>query len=293
MGDIKRFRKKYTTPSHPWNATRILLEKSIARKYGVGNKKEIWKMESALKGFKDQAKSLLTRTDDQANKERTQMIARIVRLGLVGKDAGVDDILGLQLKDIMDRRLQTIVLKRRLARSIKHARQLITHEHITVGGKKVTSPSYLVLAEEEKSIGYSADSAFMRQDHPEGYDEEVAQRRYQRQAAKAHRKGEQVDEIVMFDASDVEDPEEVKHAAAPVPSEGLSGETKPIEPESAQVKPEKKAAKAKKAEPKAEKSAPEPQKQASKEKAEEKPKQKVEKTPEPEKNAEPETAAKE
>ncbi len=204
MGDIKRLRKKYTTPGHPWNATRIKLERAIMKKYGVANKTEIWKMESVLKGFKDQAKSLLTRMDEQAEKERQQMTDRIIRLGLVSKSAGVDDILGLQLKDIMDRRLQTLVLKKRMARSIKHARQLITHEHILVGDRKVTSPSYLVLAQEESTVSFAPDSPFMRDDHPEAYDDEIMRKKL---SGKKKDKKEDDQEIIVFE--DVEDPEEV------------------------------------------------------------------------------------
>jgi len=207
MGDIKRFKKKYTTPSHPWNATRIKLERDIKRKYGVANKAEIWKMESFLKSFKDQAKGLLTRIDEQANKEREQMIARMTRLGLIKKDSTVDDVLGLQLKDIMNRRLQTIVLKRRLARSIKHARQLITHQHIMVGDRKVTSPSYIVLAEEEAIVGYAPDSAFTRSDHPEAFDEEIMKKKL---AGKKRDKTTREENIVVFDEEGLEDPEEKK-----------------------------------------------------------------------------------
>ena len=207
MGDIKRFKKKYTTPMHPWNATRIALERDIKSKYGVANKKEIWKMESTLKSFKDQAKQLLTRTDAQAAKEREQMLGRMASLGLVKGSGGVDDILSLQLRDIMNRRLQTIVLKRRMARSIKHARQLIVHEHVTVGGKKITSPSYLVPIADESSLSYSADSPFLQAEHAEAFSEELMARKQQKQRAKDKKHGRS-DEIVMFE--NVEDPEEAK-----------------------------------------------------------------------------------
>jgi small subunit ribosomal protein S4 len=207
MGDIKRFKKKYTTPMHPWNATRIKLEGEIKNRYGVGNKKEIWKMESTLKAFKDQAKNLLTRTDNQAEKEREQMRQRMVRLGLVKAASGMDDIMGLQLRDIMNRRLQTIVLRKRLARSVRHARQLIVHEHISVGGKKITSPSYLVLLDEEPTISYASDSAMMRSDHPEAFSEELMQRKQQKQRAKDKKHGLKSDEIVVFDEAGLDDPE--------------------------------------------------------------------------------------
>jgi len=207
MGDIKRFKKKYTTPMHPWNATRIMLERDIKSKYGVANKKEIWKMESTLKSFKDQAKQLLTRTDAQATKEREQMRARMVSLALVKSGSGLDDILGLQLRDIMNRRLQTLVLRKRMARSIRHARQLIVHEHVVVGGKKITSPSYLVLLSEESSIGFAPDSAMMQSDHAEAFSEELMQRKQQKQRAKDKKRGVKTDEIVVFDEAALEDPE--------------------------------------------------------------------------------------
>lgn len=208
MGDIKRFKKKYTTPMHPWNATRIQLERDIKSKYGVANKKEIWKMESTLKAFKDQAKRLLTREDAQAAKEREQMQHRMASLGLIKSSSGVDDILGLQLRDIMNRRLQTIVLRKRMARSIKHARQLIVHEHISVGNKKITSPSYLVPLGEESSISYAADSPYMQSDHAEAFSEELMQRKQQKARAKDKRRGAKTEEIVVFDENALEDPEE-------------------------------------------------------------------------------------
>jgi len=192
---------------HPWNATRIQLEADIKAKFGVANKREIWKMESTLKGFKDQAKSLLTRTDSQAAKEREQMQGRMVRLGLVKTGSGMDDILSLQLRDIMNRRLQTMVFRKRMARSIRHSRQLIVHEHITVGGKKITSPSYLVLMEEEGTISYSADSPYMQSEHPESFSEELLTRKQQRQRAKDKKRGTKGEEIVMFDETQLDDPE--------------------------------------------------------------------------------------
>ncbi len=206
MGDIKRFKKKYTTPMHPWNATRIGLERDIKRKYGVATKQEIWKMDSKLKSFKDQAKVLLTRSDAQADKEREQMRLRMVTLGLIKAASGMDDILSLQLRDIMNRRLQTLVYKRRMARSIKHARQLIVHEHITINGTKVTSPSHLVIVSEESSISFAPDSSFMQADHPEAFNEEVMQHKQQKLRAKDKNKT-RTDEIVVFDVNTLQDPE--------------------------------------------------------------------------------------
>ena len=67
----------------------------------------------------------------------------------------------------MERRLQTIVMKKGLARTIKQARQMITHKHIIVGNKVIPSPSYLVTVDDESRILYSPRSKFNDVEHPE------------------------------------------------------------------------------------------------------------------------------
>ena len=86
---------------------------------------------------------------------------------LLSENAVLEDILGLSMKDLCERRIQTVVLKKNLARSIKQARQFITHEHILVGDRKITSPSYLVNDAEELMIKFSDSSSLVSEDHPE------------------------------------------------------------------------------------------------------------------------------
>ncbi len=52
----------------------------------------------------------------------------------------------------MERRLQSLVHRKGLAKSPKQARQLVVHGHIRVGGRRITSPSYLVPVEQEETI---------------------------------------------------------------------------------------------------------------------------------------------
>src|SRR3989338_3050432 len=167
MGDPKKIRKKYTPPSHPWQKARIDAEKVVVRQYGVKNKKEIWKMNAVLRSFTSQAKTLIVATTAQAMTEKQNLIKKLQRYGFVGADATVDQILGLTLNDIMNRRLQTIVVKKGLAGTTRQARQMIAHKHIAVGEKKISSPSYLVTLEEEGVITYATSSNFARDDHAE------------------------------------------------------------------------------------------------------------------------------
>lgn len=62
--------------------------------------------------------------------------------------------------------MQTIVFRKGLARTGFQARQLITHGHVSIDGRRVTIPGYIVPKEEEPKIAYSIDSDLAKQEHP-------------------------------------------------------------------------------------------------------------------------------
>jgi len=167
MGDPKHPKKKYETAVHPWQKARIVEEKKLKKDYGMVNKKEIWKMGTILKKAKDQVKKLTPLTSVQADKERQQLHKRLVAYGLLKPDQDVGFTLALEIKDVLERRLQTIVVRKGLARSMVQARQFITHGHLMVSGHKTTAPSYLVRVEEEASIQFLPGSQLAAEDHPE------------------------------------------------------------------------------------------------------------------------------
>jgi small subunit ribosomal protein S4 len=131
---------------------RIEREKKLVKKYGLKNGKELWKVESLLRTFRRRARKLLTLKTEQAEIEKKQLLDRLSTLNVLKKSAGIDDVLVMKIEDILERRLQTIVQKTGLANTPKQARQFIVHGLITIGGNKVTSPSYLVKRNEEKDI---------------------------------------------------------------------------------------------------------------------------------------------
>ncbi|MBI2175955.1 30S ribosomal protein S4 [Candidatus Woesearchaeota archaeon] len=167
MGDTRRFDKSFARPFKPWDDTRIDEEKKLLKDYGLKNKREIWKAESLLRRFKAQAKKLIATRGKQAELEKQQLLTRLKSLGLTTETADLDTVLGLTIKNVLDRRLQTVVHNRKLARSIGQARQFIVHEHINVSGKKIGVPSYLVRKEEEEAVTFSPESAIASEMHPE------------------------------------------------------------------------------------------------------------------------------
>jgi len=167
MGDPKFSRKKYATPSHPWQKARIERETTLKKKYGLKNRKEIWKSETILRGFRSQARLLLARSgEEQAEKEKQQVLNRVINFGLLPLDSTLDDILALDVERVISRRLQTLVYLRGLSSTTRQARQLIIHGHISVGGRKVRVPSYMVRKNEEDTIAYSQLSPLNEEEHP-------------------------------------------------------------------------------------------------------------------------------
>lgn len=73
----------------------------------------------------------------------------------------LDHVLSLRIEDFLERRLQTVVFKKGLAKSIHHARILIRQRHIRVGKQIVDSPSFIVRVDSEKHIAFSPTSALV------------------------------------------------------------------------------------------------------------------------------------
>ena len=72
----------------------------------------------------------------------------------------LDYVLALTAQDVLERRLQTLVFKLGLAKSIHHARVLIKQRHIRVGKQIVNVPSFLVRVDSQKHIDFSLKSPF-------------------------------------------------------------------------------------------------------------------------------------
>lgn len=152
MGDPKRPRKKYETPKQPWRTERLLEELKIVGEYGLRNKRELWRAASILRKYRKIARSLFVLTEEERLRKESVLIRTLYRMGILPENATADDVLRLTVRDILERRLQTIVFRLGLAKTIYHARQLITHRHVAVGDRVVSAPSYLVKRGEEEKI---------------------------------------------------------------------------------------------------------------------------------------------
>ena len=162
--------KRYETPNHPFQGERIAEEHSLLERYGLKNKEELWRAQSELRSFRREARALLGQaasSEESAATTGDEFLGRLKRLGLLGETQGVDDVLGLEATDVLERRLQTVAYRKGLANTPQQARQFITHGHVTVDGRRVTIPSYKVPVTEEDSIAFDETSPLADELHPE------------------------------------------------------------------------------------------------------------------------------
>jgi len=175
MGYPGKKRKNYETPKHPWQEARIAAEVQLVKAYGLRNKKEVWIAASMLRMFRSEARTLLANVasgqeeglEGHLKTQSEEILSKLIRYGIIKPKSEIDDILSLKTENILERRLQTQVVRLGLARTVIQARQFITHGHIAVNGRKATIPGMLVSKEEEMHIGYYETSPFMSESHPE------------------------------------------------------------------------------------------------------------------------------
>ena len=146
---MRKIRSKFKNPRMSWDSADISTRKGILKDYGLRRRKEILIAQEILRNFRRRARELIAEKDEKKIKT---LLDKLERGGLLSKDQGLDDVLALSVNDILERRLQTIVWKGGLTTTARSARQLIAHGHVSVSGKKVKSPAYMVATEEEKKI---------------------------------------------------------------------------------------------------------------------------------------------
>ena len=166
MGDPRKSRKTYQTPRHPWRKEQLEEELRLLGDYGLRNKRELRRHETQLSEIRGIARTLLGATEQQRAQLETNYLKRMSRLGILPETANVDNILDLSVKDLMERRLQTMVHRTGLARTVHQARQFVSHGHISIGGDIVSIPGYLVRKDEESRITFHAASPVANSQHP-------------------------------------------------------------------------------------------------------------------------------
>ena len=160
MGDPKTSRKVWRKPKRPLNYDLIMDELKTLGTFGLKTKRELWKTQTELSRVRLQARSLLALRQEDREKKEPVLIQSLSKIGLVGQDSTLDDVLNLQVNDLLSRRFQTIAQKKLFFKTPYQARQAIVHGHIMIGDRVITIPSYIVKIEEEEKIHLIPESRF-------------------------------------------------------------------------------------------------------------------------------------
>jgi small subunit ribosomal protein S4 len=152
MGDPRKPKKTFRRPRRIWTTDQLNTELHLIGTYGLRNKRELWKAQSEVARFRNQARALLALTTQQRQDKETQLLSFLNRLGLVNESATLDDVLNLKIEDLLERRLQTIVMRKGGFKSPHLARQIVVHGHVYVGDRIVNLPGYLLNKGEEPQI---------------------------------------------------------------------------------------------------------------------------------------------
>ena len=163
-----RKKKKFAWPRTLYNKPRIMEEDSLVAKYGLKNKREIWKTEAKVKYFRKRAKILIT--SDQEDQQK--FFDKLNKTGLNVNT--IADVLALSKEDIMKRRLTNVLFKKGIANTQKQAIQMVVHKKIMVGERVVNVPGYIVGVEEENLIKVTPSIAKSKKETAVEKSEEIA-----------------------------------------------------------------------------------------------------------------------
>ena len=93
MGGIRKPKKKYVAPGHPWQKTRLAEELIYVGEYGLRNKRELWKHRTQLTQFRGTARDLVALPIEERALREGQLLGRLNRLALIDENSQLDDIL--------------------------------------------------------------------------------------------------------------------------------------------------------------------------------------------------------
>jgi small subunit ribosomal protein S4 len=153
LGAPKRNRKKFEKPKERWNLERIKSDNALIDEYGLKNMKELWKIQTEISRIRRNVRELLSGGSD-SEEVKEKIIGRLTRLGVASQTTTLDNLLDIKESDLLNRRLQTVVYKKGLARTIKQSRQITVHGFIAINGKRVNRPGYMVDVDAENHITY-------------------------------------------------------------------------------------------------------------------------------------------
>ncbi len=146
-----------------YDKERIDQEVKLCGEYGLRCKKEVWRVQLVLARLRKRARELLTLEEHDQRRifEGNALLRKMFKFGLLDqeKENGLDYVLSLTIHKLLERRLQTRVLKSRIASTIHHARVQIYGKQIAVDNQLCNVASFMVTVDNENKINLQPNTA--------------------------------------------------------------------------------------------------------------------------------------
>lgn len=169
MGDPRKKHNLFKRPLKMWDSERMVEESVLVKEYGLRRKKELWRTNGLVSKFASKAKILIKAIDEHSDKDKAFLVSKLQSYGVLSVGSKVEDVLAIKMRDFLERRLQTVVFRKGLAKTMLQSRQFIVHGHIKVNNNVVIAPSYLVTKNDEAKIVFNDFSAMVDENHPERF----------------------------------------------------------------------------------------------------------------------------
>ncbi len=138
-----------------WSKSRIEADSKLIKEFGLKNEKELWKIQTELSKLRGNVRLLLSASESENVKRiSNNILNKLVKYGIAAPGVTLEKTLDLDETAFLERRLQSLVFRKGLAKSMAQSRQLITHGFIAISGRKIDKPSYRVAVSEEDKLGY-------------------------------------------------------------------------------------------------------------------------------------------
>ncbi len=154
MGSVKRLRKLFEGPKKVWDKQRITADRKLITEYGLKTMTELWKAQTLIRQIRREARRILSKRGTNLVVGEKQLLDRVKKFLVKKDDLKLEDLLSLTVKDMLERRFQTLAIRKGFAKTPRQSRQFIVHGHLAIKTNKVNSPSYLVTFDEENEINW-------------------------------------------------------------------------------------------------------------------------------------------
>eukprot|EP00727_Mastigamoeba_balamuthi_P005385 m51a1_g14845 putative 40S ribosomal protein S4 (195) ;mRNA; r:714460-715174 len=160
---LRNYSSAYSTPRNYFQKERLDYELRLCGLYGLRCKREVYRVHYALTKIRKRARQLLMmpETSEKRIFEGGALLRKLHRLGVLEESKNkLDYVLSLKHEDFLNRRLQTVIFRQKMAKSIHHARVMIRQRHISVGKQLVDQPGFMVRVDSAKQIELALTSPF-------------------------------------------------------------------------------------------------------------------------------------